>query len=243
MHRFRHYSCVFEHIISSVLTVESDQTNQFFLHLQKYHIGRFSYGDTLNTRADLALALQCANNRLPFSLTRLLNFGLPTKTEGAESGIQLDRSRCSPETPTGPCMGGNELNLNLAQLRDRDSTTQQLAGVDEEWTIAALPFPCCMQMYECIQRRLRIQSNYTLVRFSEAARQCRNAGAICWHQRIGSALWGSNGVRSSTTTGAKGTGLLLHIIPCGRPLPCPCCDVLDRLDGRVREKCMVCRLV
>jgi len=70
--------------------------------------------NNLNTSDDLALALcqqspaivPSKNNRLPFSLTRLLKFGLPTKTEGAESGIQLDRSPPSPETPTGPCMSG-----------------------------------------------------------------------------------------------------------------------------------------
>jgi hypothetical protein len=240
MHRFRHYSCVFEHIISSVLTVESDQTNQFFLHLQKYHIGRFSYGDTLNTRADLALALQCANNRLPFSLTRLLKLGLPTKTEGAEGGIQLDRSRCSPETPTGPCMGGNELNLNLAQLRDRDSTTQQLAGVDEEWTIAALPFPCCMQMYPK-EAKNPIQLYARPFLRGRASVQKRRSHLLAPTDRLG-AVGLQRGAIEYNDRG-KGTGLLLHIIPCGRPLPCPCCDVLDRLDGRVREKCMVCRLV
>jgi len=92
------------------------------------------------------------------------------------------------------------MNRTLAQLRD-STTQQQLAGVDEEWTtIAALPFPC-MQMYpQEAKNPIQLYARP----FLRGRRQCRNAGAICWHQRIGlGAVWGSNGVRSSTTTGHR----------------------------------------
>ena len=83
--------------------------------------------------------------------------------------------------------------------------------------------------------------NYTLVRFSEPVVSAETPDHLL--ARTNGSAWRCGAPTGAREYNDRAQGCYCTLFRVGVHSPVPACDVLDRLDGRVREKCMVCRLV